>query len=483
LSFVFSLLALGAIAECRQDTPLDEYVWRPDDSYRWELIQTQRGNAATFYTLFMISQTWYPDNLQDHPYWWHHLQIVVPDNIQFFEYGALRVEGGSSSSSPPGISDDMEMLAVTSGTIIAKLRQVPNQPLVFLDDEELKPRTEDSLIAFTWDKYRRELSNADFLARAPMTKAVIRAMDAITEFTNTLGLGFDINQYFLFGESKRGWTTWTAAAVDDERVVAFAPMVMPTHKFVDSFNYYYTLMGGWSFALYDYYQFNFSCYLNDPSTQRIFDVVDPYTYIDRYTRPKFVILATGDEFFLPDDPALYWDELPEPKYLNLLPNANHGMGTVEGLVQRSMRSFWYAIKTNFPMPKLTWTKEYTETGARITATTDTAPVDVRVWRANTISTVRRDFRWARLNDEGDVVVQPILWRSENATMISENVFVAEFDNPEENTGWLGFFIQVRYPGPKEGEDWDFTFTTEMMVVPQEVPFSPCEGFGCCATLL
>ena len=60
LVLVFSLLTLGAIARSRDTTPLDEYVWWPDDSYRWELIQTQRGEECTFYTLFLISQTWYP---------------------------------------------------------------------------------------------------------------------------------------------------------------------------------------------------------------------------------------------------------------------------------------------------------------------------------------------------------------------------------------------------------------------------------------
>lgn len=57
-----TILAVCSVVSSRTYTALDEYVWRPDDSYRWELIRTERGENATctFYILNLISQSWYP---------------------------------------------------------------------------------------------------------------------------------------------------------------------------------------------------------------------------------------------------------------------------------------------------------------------------------------------------------------------------------------------------------------------------------------
>jgi hypothetical protein len=60
-----------------------------------------------------------------------------------------------------------------------------------------------------------------------MTKAAVKAMDAVTEFTTPKG--GKITRYMVAGASKRGWTTWTTAAVD-KRVFAAVPIVMVSFK-------------------------------------------------------------------------------------------------------------------------------------------------------------------------------------------------------------------------------------------------------------
>lgn len=44
---------------------------------------------------------------------------------------------------------------------------------------------------------------------------------------------------------------------------------------------------------------NIMASLNSPEFKALAAVVDPYSYIDRLTMPKYAICATGDEFFLP----------------------------------------------------------------------------------------------------------------------------------------------------------------------------------------
>jgi PhoPQ-activated pathogenicity-related protein len=58
----------------------------------------------------------------------------------------------------------------------------------------------------------------------PLRQAVVRAMDATTEFiTKTHNAA--VQKFIVAGASKRGWTTWTTGAVDS-RVIAIIPIVM-----------------------------------------------------------------------------------------------------------------------------------------------------------------------------------------------------------------------------------------------------------------
>jgi len=68
--------------------------------------------------------------------------------------GLLFITGGSNGRRPPEAADPtLVSIARETNTVVAELRMVPNQPLVFAGDN-IK-RTEDSLIAYTWDKYLR----------------------------------------------------------------------------------------------------------------------------------------------------------------------------------------------------------------------------------------------------------------------------------------------------------------------------------------
>ena len=67
------------------------------------------------------------------------------------------------------------MAALITGSVTAELRMVPNQPLTFAGETER--RTEDGIIAYSWDKYLR-MRDETWPLRLPMTK---RAMPASGE--------------------------------------------------------------------------------------------------------------------------------------------------------------------------------------------------------------------------------------------------------------------------------------------------------------
>jgi PhoPQ-activated pathogenicity-related protein len=67
---------------------------------------------------------------------------------------------------------------LATGSVVAELRMVPNQPIVFHGDG--KGRSEDDLVAYTWDQYLKT-GDETWPARLPMVKSAVRAMDCVQE--------------------------------------------------------------------------------------------------------------------------------------------------------------------------------------------------------------------------------------------------------------------------------------------------------------
>ena len=93
---------------------------------------------------------------------------------------------------------------IGSGTIGAGLYQIPNEPIVFWGDPTGKSRSEDAIIAYTWSHFINNTMEPDWLARMPMTKAAIRAMDAMQQFVEQQEDLPNIEKFVVAGASKRG---------------------------------------------------------------------------------------------------------------------------------------------------------------------------------------------------------------------------------------------------------------------------------------
>lgn len=142
---------------------------------RYELIEAIPGDGYTAHVLELTSQRWRDDAEVDRPLWKHWLTVVEPEQVTT-ETGLLIIGGGSNESKPPSrVNPLIAVAAVLTSSVIAELRIVPNQPLTFVD--EAQKRSEDAIIAYSWDKYLRTKDEA-WPLRLPMTKSVVRAMDA-----------------------------------------------------------------------------------------------------------------------------------------------------------------------------------------------------------------------------------------------------------------------------------------------------------------
>lgn len=253
--------------------------------------------AAVGHILNMTSQRWLTDadfseSSQAKSIWWHWLVVIVPDELKYSRNASMWITGGSQGMGPPSAdSEDILVsaaLACSVGSITGVLFQIPNEHITFAADPIQKSRTEDAIIAFTWDHFLNDPSQPEWLVRFPMVKASVRAMDAMAEFVSKElpQLGCQLDYFSISGASKRGWTTWLVGAVDPKRVMAIAPVVLDAVNFVAVEHHEFRSYGGWSYALQDYVDMHLTTRFDDPNMIHLQENEDPYFYFDRLTMPK-----------------------------------------------------------------------------------------------------------------------------------------------------------------------------------------------------
>ena len=471
-------------------TVLDEYVARPDTNYSFRLIRSVAGKQERTFILEMTSQAWLTTNEVDRPLWKHWLVIVRPNEVATSK-SLLLIGGGANGDSPPEAADSsLVQIALATKSVVSELRMVPNQPLVFAG--ESRGRSEDSLIAYTWDKFLRT-GDAKWPARLPMTKAAVRAMDTVTAFAASAEGGkVSIDGFVVAGGSKRGWTTWTTAAVDP-RVVAIVPIVIDLLNIEPSMSHHYAAYGFWAPSVKDYSAMNLMDWAGTPEYRALMGIVEPYEYRERMTMPKFIINACGDQFFLPDSSQFYFKDLPGIKYLRYVPNADHSLKGSDA--RQTLLACYHAVLNHVRLPRLAWTLAR---DGSIWVTTLDHPTEVKLWQATNPDA--RDFRLETFGahwqssplSEDDGPGYQALGPAEAsvATFIPATpyfindvpkpakarpifrssawpawVYVAKV--PPPGKGWTAFMVELTFPS---GCEAPFKFTTPVRVVPDTLPF-------------
>jgi PhoPQ-activated pathogenicity-related protein len=431
-------------------TALDRYVAMPDANFTWKVLRQLPADGAEATLLEMTSQRWLTEREVERPLWTHWITVVRPANVSS-DAALLFITGGSNTGQPPARPPAWLVEAAReTGTVTAELRLVPNQPVVFTDDPSRKPRTEDDFIAYTWDKFLRT-GDDRWPARLPMTKSAVRAMDAVTAFTASAeGGGRAVGRFVVSGASKRGWTTWTTAAVD-KRVMAIAPAVIDMLNVEPSFDHHYRVYGAWSDAVKDYVEHGIMDWLGTPQFRNLMKIEEPFEYRDRLTMPKFIMNASGDQFFLPDSSQFYFDELRGENHLRYVPNASHSLEKTDAL--ESLEAFYAAIVAGTPRPEIKWSFER---DGSIKVVSKERPGSVVVWQA--VNPTARNFRQDAI---GNAYVSTPLQPS------GPNTWVARVAPPA--AGWTAFFVELTFP---RGGKYPMKVTSGVRVLPDTLPYPP-----------
>ncbi len=447
---------------------LKEYVYPdvPDPAFSVseQPVSTFGGPGFTVYVFDLKSQTWRSPAEVNRTEWQHWMQLIVP-SVVTHSTALLNIDGGNNTlGAPDSISDDLFVaalgqIAFERKMIVVHLPQVPNQTLHFPDDPPTLNRREDEIIAYSYDKFMSHIGepgNETWPLLLPMVKSAVRAMDAAQLRDTTVPGGVDITDFIVTGGSKRGWTTWLTAAVDD-RVKAIIPAVFDMLNQGPQLVHHYGAYGFFSDQIQDYSDKNIFERITTPAGRELGAIVDPYRYLNngRFEIPKLVLVSAGDQFFVPDSAQYYFHDLPgTDNYLRYIPNTGHGL---DGRAIDSIETFYDAVVNGNPLPKFSWSI-LPDQSIRV-QTIDT-PKQVLLWQATNTGSVPptgpqhavRDFRWDYFNPQ-------IAWSS---TLLTDpggsRVYIG--NTPIPATGATAYMVELTFDSPI---GIPYVFTTEIRV--------------------
>ncbi len=395
---------------------LDDYIRKPESNFAWKQNSKTRHEPVgdQIYDLHFVSQTWQGKN------WQHQLQVYRPQSVAPAAMMFLWVTGGSST--PAQIAFGME-LARKSKAPVAFLYHIPNQPL--LEDQLV----EDDLIAETFVRYLKT-KDENWPLLFPMVKSVVNAMDVLQAFGKR-EWGEPASKFIVAGASKRGWTTWLAAAVD-QRIAAIAPVVIDTLNMRAQMPRQLKAFGAYSARLQPYTSRGLVPIPESPEGQRLLSMVDPWAYRERLKLPKLIVNGTNDFYWATDALNLYWNELPANKWVIYVPNAGHDLrrrdrdnsdqsvDLINGLAAFSRHQI-----SGRAMPDVSWKHEDRDGKLQLSIAANPQPLGARLWVAQTAS---KDFRAAN-------------W-TQQAANVSNGMVVGEVTPPEK--GHVAFFGELDY---------------------------------------
>jgi len=391
-----------------------QYVRKPEAAFEWQMKNKMESGGDRIYDLQFVSQVWQKQK------WRHQLQIYQPAEVSPNSTMFLWVTGGAATTESSSLGLE---LARKIKAPVAFIYDIPNQPLL---EGKL---FEDDLIAETFVRYLKS-RDENWPLLFPMVKSVVKGMDVLQAFGKKQW-NAPIDKFIVAGASKRGWTTWLTAAVD-QRVGAIAPVVIDVLNMRAQMPRQLQAFGAYSARLAAYSSRGLLPIPETSAGERLLSMVDPWAYRDQLTMPKLIINGTNDFYWATDALNLYWDGIPAKKWVLYVPNADHNLrrqdrpqGEQLNDLITGLAAFARHQITGAPMPDVRWTHETVDGRLRLTIEATPAPLAARLWTAQMPT---RDFRTAQ-------------WREQQLNF-SDGKIIGEVTPPEK--GHLAFFGEVAY---------------------------------------
>ncbi|MCG9677019.1 PhoPQ-activated protein PqaA family protein [Vibrio sp. Isolate24] len=422
-----------------------------------ELIKSEAKDSIDIHHFKLISQYWPNTPLENIGKEWEHTLIIyVPHTIKHHQ-ALLYINGGTNvpqdaHGNPQPESLALQEIASNNASIVVDLHDVPNQYLFFNDGI---PRKEDSIVAYSWNRYMDDpANNAYWSAHLPMVKSVVQAMNAVQEASRNQG--FTKPEHFvLAGASKRGWVAWLTSLVDT-RVSGLVPIAADILNTDDNIRHIHDSIGDWPIAFHDYVSQGVVDRIDTPNFTKLMRIEDPLAYsnlpeyADRLSIPKYIINASSDDFFTPDSLLQYIDKLSGENMVRILPNQSHSIDSK--IISTALNEYYAMFLDNHSYPSVTWRYDK----KHIVITTDFVPE-------------KQATLWSAYNPNGrDFRIFPTNIRYSANTIkgrCDEKKCTFTLPKVTNTAGWTSRFIEFNY---KEGKH-EITVTSPAFVSPNTYP--------------
>ncbi|MGH1514881.1 PhoPQ-activated pathogenicity-related family protein [Ralstonia solanacearum] len=402
---------------------------------QYAMTDTTRVADVEQRTYRMVSQSWSPERLVQPEEWLHDVTIYVPDEVTrhrallVVNNGTRRKKDGTGPIAPTDLTPEaLAGIAKATRTAIVSVSDVPNQSLVYTDDGG--NRAEDESVAHSWSLFMNAPQQRPSMPlQVPMVASASRAMTLAERELAP----YQIHRFIVTGASKRAWAGWLTAITDPrvDAVVSFAADVLGTHDTLKSM--YRSYGGNWPIAFAPFYAEGIDKRIDTPEFASLADIIDPLAY--RRTRygarlgmPKYLVNASGDDFFVPDNAALYYDKLPGRKALRMVPNAAHR--DIRGAIVGSLTPFLNRFQSGTSLPRLDARLRGTGADASIVLHASEPPKQLLLWSATNPNA--RDFRYAC----------GVRYTSTPIDVPAGGIIRVPVSQPE--AGWSAYFVEATF---------------------------------------
>ncbi|MEK3162207.1 PhoPQ-activated protein PqaA family protein [Salmonella enterica subsp. enterica] len=418
----------------------------------YSLLEKKQRPGVMLQRFNLNSQTWSPQGVVSPERWQNGVDIYIPDSAG--EKNALVVINNGSNNNGSGTpvaptnfnEEELSRIAIATRTVVISVSNVPNQVLSY--QGVTTPLGEDNSVAYSWKLFIGDTHKyQDASLHIPMAASVSQAFRlAKKELTQQ-----NINKFIVTGASKRGWAAWLTALSDPDvgAVVPFAMDLLNTQKSLE--HMYQSYGKNWPVAFYPYYNQGIDQQVGTDKFARLMRLEDPLTYLntdmgDRLKIDKYIINASGDDFYVPDNSHFYYGLLPGSKSLRVVPNSTHN--GILSVAEQSLITFVNRFQEKQKLPEITENVQSRGDGKKeLVVNFSEKPVAILQWTAR--NPAARDFRYACDIKYNSVPV---------SLATGDNTLSISLTTPD--SGWQATYIEATFTD-------GYVATTQVYITPDE----------------